>query len=84
MLEDLVFHPPNYTSYLSGADSDTEGESMTSSPVLAKKHYEEEERLDSYFNFAPVKGAMQRDFDDLLLASPIMPEYYNDCESKLF
>ena len=44
MLEDLVFHPPNYISYLSGADSDTEGESMTSSPILAKKHYEDEER----------------------------------------
>ena len=41
-MDDMVFHPPNYMSYLSGADSDTEGESTTSSPVLARKHYEEE------------------------------------------
>ena len=43
MMDDMVFHPPNYVSYMSGADSDTEGESMTSSPVLARKHYEDED-----------------------------------------
>ena len=44
IIDDMVFHPPNYMSYMSGADSDTEGESTTSSPVLARKHLEDEER----------------------------------------
>lgn len=43
-MDDMVFHPPNYMSYMSGADSDTEGESTTSSPVMARKHLEDEER----------------------------------------
>ena len=43
MLDDMVFHAPNYQStYMAGLDSDTEGESTTSSPVLARKHYEDD------------------------------------------
>lgn len=51
MLDDMVFHQPNYQSYMSGADSDTEGESTTSSPVLARKHYEEEDLRYKLLNY---------------------------------
>ncbi|XP_057316695.1 tight junction protein ZO-1-like isoform X2 [Hydractinia symbiolongicarpus] len=53
-LDDMVFHPINIDGI--GNDTDTEGESTTSSPVLARKHYEEESPLPSpteHSAFAP-------------------------------
>ena len=71
MLDDMVFHAPNYQSmYMPGLDSDTEGESTTSSPVLARKHYEDDtERFVGYFPWAKGLG----DYQGL---NPIIPSIY--------
>uniref|UniRef100_T2MDH6 Tight junction protein ZO-1 n=1 Tax=Hydra vulgaris TaxID=6087 RepID=T2MDH6_HYDVU len=55
MLDDMMFHQPNYISYTSGVDSDTEGESASSSPVFARKHYDDNESPpESPIDDAPV------------------------------
>ena len=50
MLDEVVFHPPNYTSYMSGVDTDTDGESAPSSPVSHKKHYDHDNNHNSNKN----------------------------------